>query len=172
MEKRLVNVADRLKLWQNRLSVKAIELTGMMNRQVEGSAGLLVSSAQRSKNLDFVFIEREEEGRLSIEFKKISADIRQSLNRLSRPETWELEQAKFFPAYAEIRKNQVFEPWRPLQQKLDTLSEETLHMGLLFEEGRQRLRGIYETVQKMKIVEPALTAPRPFLHRLFNLTDD
>jgi hypothetical protein len=172
MGMRLIALRDRSSSWLDRLSVKEIELAEMINRQGDSTPGLFVSSGRKRTSLDFVFLEREEEGRISLEFRKMSADIRQALHRLSRPETWVLHKVTPYPAYVEIRKNQVFDQWRPLQRKLDALSEEALHLGLSFEEGRKRLRGIYEIVQKMKVVEPEFPASRPLLHRLFNLRNE
>ena len=174
METRLLALGERLHGWLGRLSLKETELQQTINRQTDKTADIMVSKARKGPYLDFLFQEREEEGRISLEFRKMSTQVRRELHRLSLPESWIAQKTMDFPAYFEIRKNQIFEPWRPLQQKLDHLSEETLHLGLAFEEGRKRLRGIYEIVQKMKIVEPAFTAPvrRPFLHRLFNLQDD
>jgi len=172
MEKRLHVLGSRLQQWLDRLSHKEAELQEIVNRHPNQTAGIMVSKARKGPYLDFLFLEREEEGRISLEFRKMSAGVRRELRRLSLPETWIAQKTMDFPAYFEIRKNQIFEPWRSLQQKLDHLSEETLHLGLTFEEGRKRLRGIYEIVQKMKIVESTFTAPRPFLHRLFNLKDD
>jgi DNA repair exonuclease SbcCD ATPase subunit len=172
MEKRLGRLEGRLQEWQRRLSHKETELREMANRQADPTADLPVSAAHKGACLDFVFLEREEEGRISMEFKKMSSGVRWALHRLSLPEDWMARKTTDFPAYFEIRKNQISEPWHPLQQKLDELSEATLHLGLAFEEGRKRLRGIYEIVQKMKSVAPAFTPPRPLLHRLLNLQDD
>lgn len=172
IEKRLLGLENRLQQWLGRLSLKEAELQEIVNRQTDQTTDLMVSKARKAPYLDFLFLEREEEGRISQEFRKISAEVRRALHRLSLPEAWIAQKTTNFQAYFEIRKNQIFEPWRPLQQKLDALSEETLHLGLAFEEGRKRLRRIYEMVQKMKIVESSFTAPRPLLHRLFNLKDD
>ena len=61
---------------------------------------------------------------------------------------------------------------QPLQQRLAQLSRQALNLGLPFEESRQRLRWIYETVQTMKVVETAPARRRPLLHRLFNVSED
>jgi hypothetical protein len=172
IEKGTALLGDRVRQWLNRLAAQEIAFAELKNRQGNPVDGLMVPAGRKSASLDFVYLEREEEGRLSLEFKRIREDIRLALHRLSRPETWVRQKETAFPAYVEIRKNQVFDLWRPQQKKLDTLSEDTLHLALTFEEGRKRLRGIYETIQKMKVLEPSPTTSKPLLHRLFNLKDD
>ena len=110
----------------------------------------------------------EEEGRIAIELKTLRAAINQSLERLGRADRWVAERATANPAHFEVRKNQLLETWHPLHERFAGVREAVLRQALDFEEGRRRLRWIYEQVQRMRVVEDRVAAPRrPFLERFF-----
>jgi hypothetical protein len=172
LETRLSRVGDRVRHWSARLSLKEIELREFIDRQLDPS-GIPVPASRKEAYLDFAFLEREEEGQISSELKNLSAGVRRALGRLGRPEAWLEQKALIHPAYFEIRKNQILEAWRPLQNRVDAVSEEALHLGLAFEEGRKCLRGIYEMIQRLRAIPDApVSDRRPFFLRLFNIQDD
>jgi hypothetical protein len=172
MEAKLDGLTEGLRRWSERLAKKEGELREFLDRQTDKGAEILMSSARKRPHLDFVYLEREEEGRLAVELKGLSAGIRRGLERLARPETWIEQKANSNPAHFEIRRNQIIAAWRPLQPRLDAISEGALVQGLTFEEGRRRLRRLYEIVQRMRVIPDAPPHRRPFLHRLFNLQDE
>jgi len=172
MEKKLAALGEGLRRWAERLARKEGELREFLNRQADKGAEILMSSARKRPHLDFVYLEREEEGRLAIELRSLSAAIRRALERLARSETSINQKTSFNPAHFEIRRNQLVAAWRPLQPRLDAISEGALVQGLAFEEGRKRLRGIYEIVQRIRVIPDAPAPRRPFLYRLFNIQDD
>jgi len=172
METKLAILGEGLRRWSERLVQKEEELRVFLDRQADKGAEILMSSARKRPHLDFVYLEREEEGRLAIELRSLSAGIRRALERLARSETWLEQKAHFNPAHFEIHRNQIIAAWRSLQPRLDAISEGTLVQGLAFEEGRKRLRGIYEVVQRMRVIAEAPSSRRPFLYRLFNIQDD
>jgi len=172
LEKKSVDAADRMTQWTARLILKETELREYASRPSEKAAETMMPSARKRLYLDFLFSEREEEGRLALETKSIGAQTSRSLQRLSRVEAQVAKKADENPAHFEIRKNQVFEVWRPLKQRLMQISQRTVNLGLPFEEGRQRLRSIYETVQKVKVIETPPSRRKPLLYRLFNISDD
>lgn len=172
LETQLLETISRLKRWQDRLLAKEIELREFIERQAVKTAEIVVSSARKRPHLDFVFNEREEEGRLAIGLRDIRREASRALARLSAGERWAGKKADANPAYFEIPKRQILEAWSQVQERLAGISEASVNQGLAFEEGRQRLRWVYETVQRMRALPDAPAAPRPFLHRLFNFQDE
>jgi hypothetical protein len=172
LEGRLTDAAERTRQWSDRILVKELELREFMERKTDSFPEILVPAYFKRSFLDFLFAEREEEGQLAVELKNIGAETGRALMRLSRTAEKLSKRAEIHPAYFEIRKSQILETWRPAQQQLMQISQQTLSHGLVLEESRQRLRGIYEVVQRMKMVEVPPPRRWPLLHRLFNIRED
>jgi hypothetical protein len=161
--------AARLRRWADRLILKEGELRDFLNRQTVQTAEILVSSARKRPYQDFLFLEREEEGKLTLELRAIGAASARALKSLSRSLEASAGKAGAGSAQFEISRNQILEAWRPVQQRFAKLYEENAAQGLLLDEGHARLRWMYETVQKMRVVEEAAPPSRPLLHRLFGI---
>lgn len=71
-----------------------------------------------------------------------------------------------------MRKRQLLDANRPIRDRLSAIAQGIDQQSAPYDESRQRLRGIYEAVQKMRAVEKTASARRPLLSRLFNLQDD
>jgi hypothetical protein len=172
LDEKLVGLTERMRSWSDRLSLKENELREFVERQAVKGTEILVSKARKQPYLDFVFSEREAEGRLSLEFKSLRATTNRVLERVARAEKWAAQKAEANPAYFESSKNSLQEMWRPFHQRFTVIREAVLHQALDFEEGRRRLRWIYEQVQRMRIVQENIPQRRPLLARLFNSQED
>jgi hypothetical protein len=168
IEAKLVTLGERMREWSGRLGSKEVELREFVERQAAKTTEILVSKARKQPYLDFVFNEREEEGRLSLDLKAIRATANRVLERVARIEKWVAEKADANPAYFESSKNNLLEMWQPFRERFTVIREAALHQALDFEEGRRRLRWIYEQVQRMHIVQESTPQQRSLLQRLFN----
>jgi hypothetical protein len=167
MEKKLSELSERMKQWAERLRAMEVDLREFAERHADKTAEVLVSKARKRPYLDFVFIEREEEGRLALDFKSIRATANRALERIARADQWVADRAAANPAHFEERKSSLLETWRPFYKRFSELREAVLHQAIDFEESRKRLRWIYDQVQRMRIVQDSIPARRPLLERLF-----
>ena len=76
------------------------------------------------------------------------------------------------PAYFEVHKNQLVALSVGTQKRFERIREAILGQALVFEEGRRRLRWIYEIVQGMRVVAESAPRPKPLLERLFKVGDE
>lgn len=169
LEKDLAALGERIQQWSDRLFLKQKELKEFAAREAFKGTEIFVSSARKRPYLDFVYAEREEEARLARQLKGARGSANHALARLARFETRAAQNADTSPAYFEIRKNQLLDGWRPVQRRFAKIREAALNQALAFEEGRPRLRGIYETIQRMRVIQETPPRRRPLLDRLFNL---
>jgi chromosome segregation ATPase len=172
VEEKLVVLAERMHDWTKRLSAMEAELREFVERQAVKSTEILVSKARKRPYLEFVFNEREEEGRISLELKKLRTTANRVLERIARAEKWAAERAEANPDHFEARRTSLVESWRPFHGRFTSLREAALHQALDFEEGRRRLRWIYEQVQRMRVVEESVPQRRPLLQRLFKSKEE
>lgn len=172
IENRLAERARRTQEWASLLRAKEAELREFVERQAARDTEVLVSKARKQPYLDFVYLKREEEGRLSIELKSIRATLNRALDRIGRAEKWIARMAEANPAQFEMRKNDLLATWRPYHKRFSDLREAALHQAMEFEEGRMRLRWIYEQVQRMRVVESSASTRRPLLERLFGSREE
>lgn len=153
--------------WGDRLRLKEADLREFAERQAVKTTEVQVSKARKQPYLDFLFIEREEEGRMALEFKAIRASANRMLERLAHADQWAHQRAAADPAHFETQKVQLLETWRAFPPRFGELREAVLRYALDFEEGRRRLRWIYEQVQRMRVVQDVPGARRPLLERFF-----
>jgi len=167
-ENKLHALGERLRDWTSRLGTKEAELREFVERQAVKDTEILVSKARKRPYLDFVFNEREEEGRISLELKKLRTTANRVLERIASAEKWAAQKAESNPDQFEAKKTYLVESWRPFHGRFTALREAALNQALEFEEGRRRLRWIYEQVQRMRVVEESVPQRRPLLQRLFD----
>lgn len=167
LEAKRAMLADRTQQWAERLRVMEVDLKEFAERHASKTTEVLVSKARKQPYLDFVYLEREIEGKITLEFKDIRASVNRVLERLGRADQWVADRAAANPDHFEARKSTLLETWQPFHQKFGDIRENILHQALEFEEGRRRLRWIYEQVQRMRVVHESAPARRPFLERLF-----
>jgi len=167
--KKLSNLSDRMKQWADRLRAMEVDLREFNQRHADSAKEVMVSRARKRPYLDFVFIEREVEGRLALDFKSLRATANRALERIARADQWVADRAAANPQHFEARKNSLLETWRPYHKRFTELREAVLHQALDFEEGRKRLRWIYDQVQRMRVVQESAPSVRrrPLLERLF-----
>ena len=124
--------------------------------------------------LDFVYAEREEEGRLSREIKLLRLGTQNILARFARADRWASDKVRSNPAQFEVRKTQLLNMWRSFQTRSQALQNEMPIRETAFDEGRRRLRWIYESIQRMRVLDDVVVPPKrkPLLYRLFNINDD
>src|SRR5262249_31129940 len=133
VERGLLDLGERLRKWNDRLLVKESDLLGFVDRHAVRTAEVLVSKARKQPYLDFVFLEREEEGRLSVAFKSVRTTVNRVLERIARAEKWVLERAEANPEHFEVRKTQLLSAWRPYGKRFAALRESVLQQALEFE---------------------------------------
>ena len=167
MGKTLSGLTERLQKWSDRLRAMEVDLREFISRHADKETEVLVSKARKRPYLDFVFAEREEEGRVALEFKSLRASANRALDRIARADQWAADRAAADPARFEERKNALLETWQPFQKRFTEMREAVLHQALDFEEGRKRLRWIYDQVQRMRVVQDMTPVRRPLLERLF-----
>ena len=166
-EKKLSELSERMKQWAERLRAMEVDLREFDARHPDKAAEVLVSKARKRPYLDFVFAERDEEGRLALGFKGLRATANRALERIARADQWVADRAAANPEHFEARKNTLLETWRPFHRRFSDLRAAILLQALDFEEGRKRLRWIYDQVQRMRIVQDSFPVHRPLLERLF-----
>ncbi len=166
-EKKTMGLIERLQQWSDRLCLKEAGLREFAERQAVKTTEVQVSKARKQPYLDFLFSEREEEGRIAMEFKILRAAIKQTLGRLARADQWVADRAAASPAHFEARKNLLLEIWRDFHSRFGVIREAVMRHALDFEEGRRRLRWIYEQVQRMRVVQDIPATRRPLLERFF-----
>ncbi len=167
LEEKTMALAGQLLLWSDRLRLKESDLREFAERQAVKTTEIQVSKARKQPYLDFLFVERELEGRLALEFKAIRTSANRMLERLARADKWANDRAQANPAHFEARKVRLLESWRSYHARFGELREAVLRHALDFEEGRRRLRWIYEQVQRMRVVQDIPSARRPLLERFF-----
>lgn len=167
IEKNLTELSERMKQWAERLRSKEADLREFAERHSLKTVEVLVSKARKQPYLDFVFSEREEEGRISMGFKDLRASANRALERITRADQWVADRAAANPSHFEERKSSLLGTWHPFHQRFSELREAVLQQALDFEEGRKRLRWIYEQVQRMRVVQESVPARRPLLERFF-----
>jgi hypothetical protein len=153
--------------WDNRLRAQESELRGFIDRQAAKETEIMVSKARKQPYLDFIYHEREEEGRLALRLKSMRTSINHTLERITRAQAWVTEQARANPDVFEPRKDAFLQRVHPFQKQFSDIRERTLELALSFEGGRQRLRWIYEQVQRMRVVQEMPTVRTPLIERLF-----
>ncbi len=174
LENRLVDLTEGLIRWSERLLEKETELHTFMDRETNKGVEIFVSSARKRPYLDFVYAEREEEGRLSREIKLLRLGTQNILARFARADRWASDKVRSNPAQFEVRKTQLLNMWRSFQTRSQALQNEMPIRETAFDEGRRRLRWIYESIQRMRVLDDVVVPPKrkPLLYRLFNINDD
>jgi hypothetical protein len=172
LEKQLLELAEKVRLWSDRLLLKEADVRGFVERETVKGMEVLISSARKRPYLDFVYAEREEEARLAGEFKRLRGAANHALERFTRADKWASQKVLANPAYFEIRKNQILDLWSPIQRRIQQIREGTLNQALAFEEGRRRLRWFYDAVQRMRVVHETAPRRKPLLERLFKPQED
>jgi hypothetical protein len=168
LDRKLLALSERMQAWSERLMVMESDIRGFMERQAAKDAEIVVSRARKQPYLDFVYREREEEGRLSSELKSIRFATNKTLERFASAEKWAADSAQAYPEQFEDGKEELSAFWRPFQKRFGELRELALHQALNFEEGRRRLRWVYEQVQHVRVVQNQnLLGQRPLWERLF-----
>ena len=173
LEKQLFQLGESVRSWSDRLILKEAELRGFLERETVKGMDILISSARKRPLLDFVYAEREEEARLAREFKSVRGAVNLTLGRFAQAEKAVSQKALAHPGYFENRKNSLLGSWEAVQKRFYQLREETLNQALSFEEGRRRLRWVYDTVQRLRVVhETPPLRRRPLLERLFKSAEN
>jgi hypothetical protein len=171
MDQKLADISESMKQWADRLRAMEVDLREFAERHADKSAEVLVSKARKRPYLDFVFVEREVEGRLALDFKSIRASANRALERIARADQWVADRAAANPEHFEARKTALLDTWRPYSKRFGDLREAILHQAVDFEESRKRLRWIYDQVQRMRVVQDSIPNRRPLLERLFRPED-
>ncbi len=164
---KISELSERLNRWAGRLRAMEVDLREFAERHPDQSVEVLVSKARKKPYLDFVFAERDEEGRLAFDFKGLRATTNRALERMARADQWVTDRATASPEQFEARKNALLETWGPYHQRFSELRDAVLNQALDFEESRKRLRWIYDQVQRMRVVQDNIPVRRPLLERLF-----
>jgi hypothetical protein len=172
LEKTLPSLAQWTKEWSDHLILKESELSGVLVHGATTIEESMITASKKRAFLEDVYKAREKEGELARHFKILRGQANFALERLARVESWISQKAESHPAYFEMQKNQVWETWRPYHTRFTQLREITLHQALLFEEGRTRLRALYDTLQRMRVVQDEPPVRRPLLERLFHARED
>ena len=154
------------------MSDHGIELREFKERQDQKTTEILVSAARKRPYLDFVHDERSEEARLSRELKTLRSAVNHVLSRIERATAWAGDKSSVYPAHFELRRNQAVEPFTRLQPKYMELREKIMNEALAFEESRRQLRWIYDTVQKMRVVQDVFKPEKTLLDRIINFGKD
>jgi hypothetical protein len=170
-EKELMELRERLGQWMDRLSLKEAEVKRFVENEAVKTTEILVSATRKRIHMDFVYNEKDEEARIARRFRLLRQRVYLIVRRLSRGEKWLPPIVETHAAVFEVRKKELLESWRPAEERYRQLEEAVLKWAGVFEEGRQRLRWIYETARQMRVVETTLRR-RPLLERLFNLKPD
>jgi hypothetical protein len=167
LENQIMALAEKMLQWSERLRLKEADLREFAERQAIKTTEIQVSKARKQPYLDFLFVEREEEGRMALEFKSIRTSANRMLERIAHADQWAHDRAQANPSHFEARKVQLLETWRSFHPRFKELREAILRHALDFEDGRRRLRWIYEQVQRMRIVQDSSPVRRPLLERIF-----
>jgi hypothetical protein len=170
-ETKTMRFIERLQPWSDRLRLKEADLREFAERQAVKTEEIQVSKSRKQPYLEFLFSEREEEGRIALELKIIRTTTNRVLKRLARADKWVMDRAEANPAHFEARKIQLLEMWSPFHARYRELREAILRHALDFEEGRRRLRWIYEQVQRMRVIQESVPVRRPFLERFFRVEE-
>ena len=172
LQKKLSILTTAVGAWTDRLALEEKELQDFVERQAKKGTEVLVSSARKRPHQEFVFTEREKEAELARIFKAIRVSSHHVLERSARLEKWANERALVQPAYFEIPRKQLVDVWQSIARRFCKIRDTTLEQALIFEEGRQRLRRLYDIVQKMRVVQETRPQPekkkKPLLQRLFH----
>lgn len=163
----LLIVTQTMNAWDSRLRTQEADIRTFLDRQSIKTTEIMVSKARKQPYLDFVYGEREEEGRLALKMKTLRTTVNKTLERLSRAQTWVTEHAAQNPEQFGSRKDAFLETLHPFHKCFTDLRESALEQALGFEGGRQRLRWIYEQVQRMRVVQETPAERTPLLERLF-----
>ncbi len=167
LENQIVRLGEQTTEWCDRLILKESEASGVLRMEGIQSPEPMITSTRKRSFMEFVYAEREKEGELARHFKTIRGAANAVLDRLFRTQEWISRQTEINPAHFEIRRNQMQEFWNPLQKRFTQIREVALSQALLFEEGRTRLRAIYDMLQKARIIQDEPPSRRPLLERLF-----
>lgn len=163
----LAALTDSMNIWDGRLRVKEAEVRAFLDKQTSKTSEIMVSKARKKPFLDFVYLEREEEGRLALRMKAVRSTVNRMLERLTRAQEWVVARAAQNPEEFGARKDAFLETLKPFHKLFTGLRESALEQALAFEGGRQRLRWIYEQVQRMRVVQETPSERAPLLERLF-----
>lgn len=136
----LESVTETMKAWDTRLCAKEAELRAFLERQTAKTTEIMVSKARKQPFLDFVYVEREEEGRLALKMKSVRSTVNKTLERLNRAQQWVITRAAQNPEQFGPRKDTFLNTLRPFHKQFTDLRESALEQALAFEGGRQRLR--------------------------------
>ena len=172
IETKLYQVSERLRQWGDRLRGMEQDLRAFVQRHADKTTEVLVSKARKQPYLNFVYAERDLEGKLAAEFKNIRSTVNQALERLARADQWVADRAAASPTHFEERKTSLLSTWRPFRKRYGDLRDMVLEQALDFEESRKRLRWIYDQVQRMRVVQEVAPARKPLLERLFQPRDE
>jgi len=159
---------ESLESWLGRLTMKEIELHQFKQHEAALSGDIFVSSARKQPFVDFALAERQEESRLNRDLRLLREAANLYLNRLEEASSWAQQRADYHPVSFEHCKNQIQDTTRDTRERYAALRNRIMNSALLFEEGRKRLRWIYDTVQLMRVVPTLNKAKRSFWDRLLN----
>ncbi len=167
-EERHTKISEELSLWNARLGMKEVELREFVDRQTHSAYEIFVSSARKKPFLDFVVEERDHESQLGKTLRSLREGVMLTLKRLETAITWAKDRAGYQPAKFELHRKQIELLSEPLRGRYETIRIHVMNDALLFEEGRKRLRDVYEMVQKMRVIESPQKPARTFFDRLLN----
>lgn len=171
MQAELAAATEAVQSWEQRLCAQEAEIRGFLDRQAAKTQEIMVSRARKQPFLDFVYLERESEARLAAQMKTVRLSVNRTLERIARAQKWASDRASQNPREFAARQDAFQAQIMPLQRQFALLREKALELALTFEGGRQRLRWIYEQVQRMRVVAEAPAPKTPLLHRLFGSRD-
>lgn len=167
LEETISATMHRIQAWDGRLRAQEADLRSFLDRQAAKTTEIMVSKARKQPYLDFAFREREEEGQLSQRMKSIRSTANRMLDRLTKANAWVFAKAEQSPGYFESNKDEFMTGLAFQRTQFSELREKALTLALYFEEGRQRLRWIYEQIQRLRVVPDSPPVNKPLIERLF-----
>lgn len=165
---RHVQLQESIESWLGRLALKEIELKQFKQHEAALGNDIFVSSSRKEPFMRFAIDERNEETRLGRDLRNLRDAANLVLHRLEEASSWAEKRADYHPVSFEEYKNRIQESTLPTRERYAALRNRIMNSALLFEEGRKKLRWIYEIVQQMRVV-PSFTQPKRSLwDRLVN----
>ncbi len=171
VDKLFQSVFVQIRQWDERLKTQEADLRAFLERQAAKTTELMVSKARKQPYLDFAYHEREMEGKLSTEMKFLRTSVNRMMDRITKAQSWVGDRAAQAPGHFDDRKQDTMMSLARHRARFNELREKIMELALFFESGRQRLRWIYEQIQRMHVVSELNVDRRPLLYRLFGIED-
>lgn len=150
---------EQLEQWLSALTAKEMELKELKQKAEDHAGPFLVSRGRKQPELDSLVENSIRDADLGSQLQNLRKAVAISLGRLYRASRQIESRARVNEAFFEIRRKQIAEDLKDIQNQYFGLREKVLADALLYESCRRKLRWVKEAVNALRCIEDVYKAP-------------